>query len=203
MGWTTTHKPEDMSVLEFFTEAFNYHREDGTFGEVLICEVVNKETAYIAYRSRLPNREIKIEAIVCLMDYMPADYYNFGYKDMGECCGPGESQCPKKILKLLTPTESEYAQAWRERCWENIRKTEGPILKKGLMIRFPKPLQFDNGDSIQVFEVYDARKMFFKDPMHPNNIYKLEKDLMKYAKKVTPDIPITQSVAWNEGILFA
>ena len=42
--------------------------------------------------------------------------YNFGYKSMDETCGPVECQCPQSILKLLTPTDSEWANQWRERC---------------------------------------------------------------------------------------
>lgn len=40
----------------------------------------------------------------------------FYLKDMDETCGPLESECPKAILNLLTPTEDTYANNWRERC---------------------------------------------------------------------------------------
>ena len=39
---------------------------------------------------------------------------NFCYKDMDETCGPYYYDCPMKILNLLTETESEYANNWRE-----------------------------------------------------------------------------------------
>lgn len=41
------------------------------------------------------------------------------YKDMDETCEPYETSCPKRILNILTPTESKYALAWREKCYEN------------------------------------------------------------------------------------
>ena len=53
--------------------------------------------------------------------------YNFGYKDMSEDMGPCEATCPKSILKLLTPTDSEYANAWRERCRAYHEKAKSPF----------------------------------------------------------------------------
>jgi hypothetical protein len=35
---------------------------------------------------------------------------------MDETMGPVESRCPERILDLLTPTDSEYANEWRARC---------------------------------------------------------------------------------------
>jgi hypothetical protein len=50
------------------------------------------------------------------------DWFNFGYKSIGEDMGPTESNCPKSILDLLTPTDNEFAIAWRKRCRENLGK---------------------------------------------------------------------------------
>jgi len=44
------------------------------------------------------------------------DVYNFGYKDLDETCGPYQSKCPVSILNLLTPTDSQWANEWRQRC---------------------------------------------------------------------------------------
>jgi hypothetical protein len=45
-----------------------------------------------------------------------------GYKGMHENMGPCESACPASILRLLTPTESQWANEWRERCRDNARR---------------------------------------------------------------------------------
>ena len=55
----------------------------------------------------------------------------WGYKDMDETVGPCESKCPASILALLTPTDSKWANEWRERCRKNIaeaadRRRNGP-----------------------------------------------------------------------------
>lgn len=49
-------------------------------------------------------------------------YFNFGYKAMSETCGPCYYDCPKSILDLLTPTDSEWANKWRQKCYANANK---------------------------------------------------------------------------------
>lgn len=61
-------------------------------------------------------------AAVYLTSTKEDDYFNFSYKDLDETCGPNYYDCPESILKLLTPTDNDYAIEWRVECWENIRK---------------------------------------------------------------------------------
>ena len=61
----------------------------------------------------------------------------WGYKDMDETMGPSASQCPKSILKLLSPTTSTYANNWRERCQRNAE----PLPTRFML---PAPLKFGN-----------------------------------------------------------
>lgn len=42
----------------------------------------------------------------------------FYYKDMSEFELPFYCECPKSILKLLSPTDNDYATEWRSRCYE-------------------------------------------------------------------------------------
>lgn len=46
----------------------------------------------------------------------------FIYKEQSEEMGPCDAECPAKILALLTETDYEYANEWRERCRQNIAK---------------------------------------------------------------------------------
>lgn len=61
-------------------------------------------------------------------------------KAMSEIMGPAEDRCPASILKLLSPTDNEYASDWRERCWKNIEEKKNPHalsnLPIGAVIRF-------------------------------------------------------------------
>lgn len=64
------------------------------------------------------NRQGKevVFGLVCLTRVDNKDYYNFSYKDMDETMGPYAYDCPKSIIKLLTPTDNEFALKWREKC---------------------------------------------------------------------------------------
>lgn len=85
-------------------------------------------------------------AAICLTSTNLKDYYNFGYKDMDETCGPYKYECPKGILDLLTPTDSEWANDWRQTCRENLaNKTKPNSLAKlpiGTVIKVIAPYDF-------------------------------------------------------------
>jgi hypothetical protein len=71
---------------------------------------------------------------VCLTSSDKRRGYNFGYKSMDETCGPNESKCPLSILKLLTPTDSKWANEWRERCRNYHEQKKSPTAYKNLPI---------------------------------------------------------------------
>ncbi|MCL6560684.1 MAG: hypothetical protein K6U74_18200, partial [Firmicutes bacterium] len=107
------------------------------------------------------NREVI--AYVCLLHYTPSYINNFGYKDMEESMGPYQYDCPERILRLLTPTENEYALKWREKCWENIQKRKArPRLTEGAVIEFAEPISFADGWEEKVFQVVNPRRHIFK-----------------------------------------
>ena len=51
----------------------------------------------------------------------------FFYKDMDETSGPYNCDCPKGILKLLSPTDNEWALAWRENCLKKHEEKMGKL----------------------------------------------------------------------------
>lgn len=147
MGWTFTYKNPNMSVREFFEQQFNINNPAKNIYGKIIGFSATWTTAYIAYEF-VQNGERKVFAFVCLLRHVPKakDGYNFGYKDMDESMGPCEYKCPKTILKMLTPTEHEYAKEWRKRCWDRIEKrAKMPKVKKGDWIKFSKPITFIDG----------------------------------------------------------
>ena len=105
MGWTFLHlntTPED------------YIRSMYTWGTNECLDVAKVgNTYYAAVRS-----DAGIFAHVVLTSRHNRDYFNFGYKPISEDSGPCETQCPARILKLLTPTEHEWAKEWRRKCWQ-------------------------------------------------------------------------------------
>ena len=57
------------------------------------------------------------------------------YKAMDETMGPCEANCPGSILKLLTPTDSQYANDWRRKCEANAKRPKLSDLPVGTRIR--------------------------------------------------------------------
>lgn len=103
-----------------------------------------------------PEKSI-IFAAICLTSTDMKSYHNFSYKDMDETCGPYKCDCPKAILDLLTPTDSEWANKWRQACRETLANKAKPnALNKlpiGTVIKFIAPydmVQYKKGDEITV-----------------------------------------------------
>ncbi|MDO5332206.1 MAG: hypothetical protein Q4E99_05950, partial [Bacillota bacterium] len=61
--------------------------------------------------------------------------------------GPYCYDCPKAILKLLTPTDSEWANEWRRKCFEKHNKPKLSDLPIGTKIKFER-----NGKEIKLFK---------------------------------------------------
>lgn len=154
MGWTYFHKPSNVGVKDWFGTVWSERVE------VLDVAIVKMRTLYAACRYKDTGR---VFAAIFLLGYAPKDYYNFGYKDMDETVGPYESECPERILKLLTPTDSEYANMWRERCWANIKaKKNRPKYENGMIVKFKHELTFTNGYKGDIFKLLiEGRKQVF------------------------------------------
>lgn len=80
----------------------------------------------------IPENDIETFAYVILTSVKDGEFY---YKEMSEDMGPYESKCPKSIIKVLSPTDSEYANAWRQRCLAAKAKPNYPI---GTIIEFKR-----------------------------------------------------------------
>ena len=89
--------------------------------------------------SDLPPEEQKVFGAVFITSTSKKDYYNFGYKDMDETMGPGDCDCPKSIISLLSETDNEYALHWRQRCLAK-RHTKSKLnsLPIGAVIEFTR-----------------------------------------------------------------
>lgn len=76
----------------------------------------------------------------------------WGYKDMDETMGPNRAEAPPKLLDLLSPTTSDHALKWRQRCRDHAARVARP-LKEGDVIRLDEPLRFTDGSERQTFRV--------------------------------------------------
>lgn len=111
----------------------------------------------------IPKEEQYVFAVVFLTSTDSKDYFNFSYKDMDETCGPCYYDCPKGILDLLTPIESEWANKWRKACYENHeqkKKNNANSLSKlpvGSVIKVVMPcdtMLYKTGDTVTLTKAY-------------------------------------------------
>ena len=122
MGWTTCHatnyKPNGQVDRKAECDALLTWDTDTSKSEVVKSQMVGAvHYAAVKQVDKRDGKEIIFAAVTLTCSGERDDkYFNFGYKELSEDMGPGEVNCPKSILKLLTPTESEWANDWRERC---------------------------------------------------------------------------------------
>lgn len=165
MGWTSYNAPTQYkngrTVIDRKTECNKLF--DSERFEILKASMVGS-TYYAAVRIRKTG---DVFAEVILTRVNTKDYFNFAYKDLDETCGPSEDRCPKSILDLLTPTDSEYANNWRERCrarFENGNRNLGK-LPIGSVIEIIE----SDGKTVQLVKhppAYQFKSWFWYDPMN-------------------------------------
>lgn len=160
MGWTWCNVTEEWkngkSTINRKRECDSYltqepHEADGRWFpkmEVLKSAMVGS-TYYAAVKTTYKDGSSKVWAAIFQTKTQCGQYFNFGYKDMDETVGPSECQCPKGILKLLTETDSQWAEEWRVRCWRyNKWKHERKALENlpvGSRIKFINQYDLNNG----------------------------------------------------------
>lgn len=159
MGTTCTHKPKGMSVADFFAEhSFRWSDEAEHTYCVLATAFLNLTEFYAAVEMiHKVTGERRVWAAVIKVTFIRSkcchygECENFCYKDMDESMGPYYTNCPERILKLLTPTEHEYAKSWRAECWAKINaKKARPKIKPGMHLLY-------NGRVFQTIESLGPR----------------------------------------------
>ena len=123
MGWTNYHaeyyKKGKVDVKKELDEMWRTH---ATNDQKLLKSVLRGSVWYAALEYVADNGETKIGALIYRTSTNLRDYYNFSYKAMDETMGPGYYDYPVTMLKALTPTENEYANEWRRKCYEKLKK---------------------------------------------------------------------------------
>lgn len=108
---------------------------------------------YAAVEHAFPDGRRDVFAVICLVNYRKSGYKDgtiFGYKDMSENMGPYEVECPLRILDLLTPTDNENANQWRQACRARAVKR---LPKPDETFKLAHPLKFTNGQTYDTFQV--------------------------------------------------
>jgi hypothetical protein len=139
MGWMTYHRtPGEQTNAEHFAEKLGSHYQIVEHGTV-------HNVFYAAVRD---SRDGAVDGLIILTQWTRGDF-NFGYKDMGETGGPCYNEAPKSVLAALSPTDHEYALAWRAAC--EAHHAQRDFLRANLAVGdsvvFARPLQFTDGSS--------------------------------------------------------
>lgn len=150
MGWTGTHYYGPLKTARDKRIAMDTEMTNGEW-KILKSSVVNN-----VYYAAMKNPDNYVFGLVCLISVDNKDYFNLNYKDMDETMIPAYYDCPKSILKLLSPTDRETSLIWRQKCLEQAEKKKAkPKVKTGDIIEFEKPMSFTNGYTGKRFEVVD------------------------------------------------
>lgn len=172
MGWLTMsryHMGGHATAKAYLDAQFTYsHKVEGTVRglKVLASSCPQNRTYYAAAQVMVDGVGKEIFAIVCLVTWNPKSKTgeHFGYKDMDESMGPCEDHCPAHILDLLTPTDREHANAWRQRCRANLERRARKV-EDGDRIKLATPLTFIDGHVGDEFIVVKrGRRLSFRDP---------------------------------------
>lgn len=145
MGWTYSHRDKGITNEEFFLKCFNegtrFHAH-GTVGGVFYAAI---ET---------PSNPGEVWGYIALTNWVPADHFNFGYKDMSESMGPYEYRAPLAVLNALTPTDNPTSLEWRERATQHHEQRKALRgMKEGDQIVLSSPLRFTDGSERDTFTV--------------------------------------------------
>jgi hypothetical protein len=118
--------------MKKFMEGYNWENETAKV-TLLDYAVINRTQVYAALERVLktPEQERSVHAITINFTFNSKE---FSWKDVSEESGPYMTSCPERILNLLTPTDSEYANKWRAACREKIA-CRGFKMKEGLVLR--------------------------------------------------------------------
>lgn len=110
----------------------------------------------------IPEDKRETFGVVILTSVDMKDYFNFSYKEIDETMGPCEDHCPIGIINLLTPTTSEWANQWRDRCREYAKSKNSPnSLSK---VPIGTKIKFTDNDGKEVILEKRAPAYQFKTP---------------------------------------
>ena len=139
MGWTGIH------ATEYKNGRIDRKAQMDKEFSVHDYEVLKSTMRGAIYYAGVKHPKGHVFGLVCITNVNTKEYWNFHYKPMDESMLPYYYDCPKNILEMLSPTDSENANTWRERCYSRLGKAKPGRLPVGTVIRFASPWTTSGG----------------------------------------------------------
>jgi hypothetical protein len=163
MGWLYKHDPIDDPVADL-TDHFKHDGEHRTQRVLAAARVAN--TVYMALKitEKTSGNSYVLAAIILISNTRK---HGFGYKDMSECMGPYECDCPDRIMRLLSPIEDipspSYAAEWRARVAARktanaALRTKRASLRPGSILTLEREVSFRDGTKATAFRMRFLRR---------------------------------------------
>lgn len=163
MGWTsyraTHYKNGKIDRKAECDSALTYTSE---FTQQTVIKSSMKGTVYYGAVETIKDGRRDVWCAVFLTSVENNRY--FAYKDMDETMHPYYYDCPKGILDLLTPTDYESANAWREKCREKKPKSPLADVKIGESIKWSPMRDGQFRILVKHAPAYQFRTWFWFDP---------------------------------------
>ena len=203
MGWTSYHatrfkevnrgRKSTMTVdvkREMDEEIFRgWEASDGNYK--LIKSAMYGSTYYGAIqKTNDDTKESEVFAVVVLTSVENNKFFNISYKDMDETMLPFYYDCPESILKLLTPTDNENANIWREKCRK--RNKDKKVLAKHepiiLTVKAPLLSGHKPGDRVKLHWDGWGQNWFYTDGVYRYST----KTILNHGFEVDTDYQLTK-----------
>ena len=203
MGWTSYHATRFKEVKRDYKSTMTVDVKREMDEEIfrgwetsnsnckLIKSTMYGSTYYGAIQKTNNNtKESKVFAVVVLTSVENHKYFNLSYKDMDETEHPFYYDCPESILKLLTPTDNENANIWREKCRK--RSKDKKVLAKHepiiLTVKFPLLSGHKPGDRVKLHWDGWGKNWFYTDGTYRYST----KTILNHGFEVDTDYQLTK-----------
>jgi hypothetical protein len=194
MGWLYKHDPIDDPVA-YLTDQYNHDGEHRTYRVLAAARVAN--TVYMAVKSteKTTGKWFVLAAVILISN---TQKHGFGYKDMDECMGPYECDCPDRIMRLLSPIEDipspSYAAEWRARVAARKTadaelRTKRKQLRPGSIVTLEREVSFRDGTKAIAFRMRFLRRKtpVFEPVDRPGFLCRLSASSIAAATITQPD----------------
>ena len=161
MGWTSTHKPKGQSITEFFKRNGSFTFSDpavtGKRVTMLDAALVNLKEYYFALEiidTTTQQRDVIVDVTILKMFKEDQRGHNICYKEIG--CDTMYTNCPERLMALLTPTTDTDQLNWRKLVNEKLALKKEFSLSGGMKFYTNSPIVFTSGQKETEFMVVNA-----------------------------------------------